>query len=117
MAAQRPSPAPRRPRHGSLERPISGRTYRGTALLVAIPLLIAAFSVGRPDELPPATLPPAFDQQGAVEAARELALQYPRRPARSVRGVDPRARFRAAPERVRRRARPVAGDARRDGAP
>jgi hypothetical protein len=80
MAALRPSPAPRRPRHGSLERPISGRTYRGTALLVAIPLLIAAFTVGRPEELPPATLPPAFDQQAAVEAARELALQYPRRP-------------------------------------
>jgi Peptidase family M28 len=80
MAALRPPSAPRRPRPGSLERPISGRTYRGTALLVAIPLLIAAFTVGRPEELPPATLPPAFDQQAAVEAARELALQYPRRP-------------------------------------
>jgi Peptidase family M28 len=80
MAPLRPPTAPRRPRPGSLERPISGRTYRGTALLVAIPLLIAAFTVGRPEELPPATLPPAFDQQAAVEAARELALQYPQRP-------------------------------------
>jgi Peptidase family M28 len=56
---------------------VSGRTYRGTALLVAIPLLIAAFTVGRPDELPPSSFPPAFDQQAAVEAARELALQSP----------------------------------------
>jgi hypothetical protein len=77
MAALRPPPASRRPRPGSLERPVSGRTYRGTALLVAIPLLIAAFTVGRPDELPPSSFPPAFDQQAAVEAARELALHSP----------------------------------------
>src|SRR5829696_8616220 len=80
MAALRPQPAPRRPRPGSLERPVNGRTYRGTALLVAIPLLIAAFTVSRPDELPPSSLPPTFDQQAAVEATRELALQFPIRP-------------------------------------
>lgn len=79
MAAFRPTPAPRRPRPGSLERPVSGRTYRGTALLVAIPLLIAAFTVGRPGELPEPSLPPAFDQQAAVETARELALRHPTR--------------------------------------
>src|SRR5215211_4099533 len=80
MAPLRPQPAPRRPRPGSLERPVNGRTYRGTALLVAIPLLIAAFTVSRPEELPPSSLPPTFDQQAAVEAARELALQFPVRP-------------------------------------
>jgi hypothetical protein len=58
---------------------VNGRTYRGTLLLVAIPLLVAAFTVTRPDGLPPSSFPPAFDQQAAVEAARELALQYPRR--------------------------------------
>jgi len=58
---------------------VSGRTYRGTALLVAIPLLIAAFTVGRPDPLPPPSLPPSFDQVTAVETARELALQFPDR--------------------------------------
>jgi Peptidase family M28 len=77
MAALRPPPAPRRPRPGSIERPVNGRTYRGTALLVAIPLLIAAFTVTTPDELPPSSFPAAFDQQAAVEAARELALQSP----------------------------------------
>jgi hypothetical protein len=56
---------------------VNGRTYRGTALLIAIPLLVAAFTVGRPDELPPASLPPAFDQQAAVEATRELAISHP----------------------------------------
>ena len=80
MAPLRPQPAPRRPRPGSLERPVNGRTYRGTALLIAIPLLVAAFTVGRPDELPPSSFPSAFDQQAAVEATRELALQYPIRP-------------------------------------
>ncbi|HEV2711921.1 MAG TPA: M28 family peptidase [Gaiellaceae bacterium] len=80
MAALRPPPTPRRPRPGSLERPVNGRTYRGTALLVAIPLLIAAFTVARPDGLPPSSLPPTFDQQAAVDAARELALQFPGRP-------------------------------------
>src|ERR671911_2908033 len=77
MAALRPPPAPRRPRPGSIERPVNGRTYRGTALLVAIPLLIAAFTVATPEELPPSSFPAAFDQQAAVEAARELALQSP----------------------------------------
>ena len=80
MAVLRPQPAPRRPRPGSLERPVNARTYRGTALLVAIPLLVAAFTVARPDELPPSSFPPSFDQQAAVEATRELALQYPIRP-------------------------------------
>jgi hypothetical protein len=59
---------------------VNGRTYRGTALLVAIPLLIAAFTVARSDGLPPSSLPPTFDQQAAVDAARELALQFPGRP-------------------------------------
>jgi hypothetical protein len=79
MAANRPPVVQRRPRPGSLERPVSGRTYRGTALLVAIPLLIAAFTVSRPEQLPPPSLPPAFDQQAAVEGTRELALQFPDR--------------------------------------
>jgi hypothetical protein len=77
MAALRPPPVPRRPRPGSIERPVNGRTYRGTALLIAIPLLIAAFTVTTPDELPPSSFPAAFDQQAAVEATRELALQSP----------------------------------------
>jgi hypothetical protein len=88
MAALRPPSTPKRPRPGSLERPVNGRTYRGTALLVAIPLLVAAFTVTRPEELPPSSLPPTFDQQAAVEASRELALQLPRRAAGTAKARD-----------------------------
>ena len=63
---------------------MNGRTYRGTALLVAIPLLVAAFTVGRQDELPPSSIPPAFDQRAAVEATRELAISHPFRAAGST---------------------------------
>ena len=52
---------------------------RGTWLLVALPLLLAAFTVGRPQALPPPALPPAFDQVTAEQLARELARDYPDR--------------------------------------
>src|SRR5436305_4745553 len=80
MAAH-PPPARVRARHGSLERPVSGRLYRGTWLLVGIPLLIAAFSVRKAEPLPapqPA-LPTAFDRAGAVALASQLAGTYPDR--------------------------------------
>jgi hypothetical protein len=75
-----PPPAPRRrPRRGSLQRPINGRLYRGTWLLVALPLLVAAFSVARPAPLPPPNLPPAFDRLSALALTRDLAVHYPNR--------------------------------------
>ena len=40
MAAVPPAPERRRPRKGSLERPVNGRLYRGTWLLVGLPLLL-----------------------------------------------------------------------------
>jgi hypothetical protein len=81
MAALPPRSSRRRPRRGSLERPVSGRLYRGTWLLVGIPLLAAAFSVHRPAPLPTPqpTLPASFDRIGAVELASELARLYPDR--------------------------------------
>ena len=76
-----PPPARERARPGSLERPINGRLYRGTWLLVGIPLLIAAFSVGKPTALRPAvpTLPPAFDKTRAAALTRDLAQTFPDR--------------------------------------
>lgn len=53
--------------------------YRGTWLLVGLPLLLAAFSVARPEPLPPPPLPPTFDQESARLLAEDLALRYPRR--------------------------------------
>ena len=81
MAALPPRSSRRRPRRGSPERPVSGRLYRGTWLLVGIPLLAAAFSVHRPARLPTPqpTLPASFDRFGAVELASELARLYPDR--------------------------------------
>ncbi len=78
MAATGPPPR-RRPRRGSIERPVSGRIYRGTWLLVGLPLLIAAFSVSRPAPLAPPALPAAFDEQTALGLADELASSYPDR--------------------------------------
>jgi hypothetical protein len=75
MAADLPR---RRPRRGSLERPVSTRIYRVAWLAVAVPLLVAAFSVGRPDPLPDPTLRPFFDEATAVQFATEL-LQFPDR--------------------------------------
>jgi hypothetical protein len=72
-------PPARRARPGSLERPINGRLYRGTWLLVGLPLLILAFSVARPATLQPPNLPPAFDRADARALAAQLALGYPSR--------------------------------------
>jgi hypothetical protein len=81
MAALPPGSARRRPRRGTLERPVSGRLYRGTWLLVGIPLLAAAFSVHKPNPLPapqPA-LPASFDGSEAVALTSDLARVYPDR--------------------------------------
>jgi hypothetical protein len=69
----------RRPRRGSIERPVSGRLYRGTWLLVGLPLLIAAFSVAHASEFAPPALPPAFDEETARALADQLANTYPDR--------------------------------------
>src|SRR4051794_4669630 len=79
MSAAPPRPSRRRPRRGSLERPISARTYRGTWLLVSLPLLLASFTVARPAPLPAPALPAAFDAESAANLAKELAGDYPDR--------------------------------------
>ena len=68
-----------RRRRGTLERPVSGRMYRGTWLLVGLPLLVASFSVTRPDPLPAPALPPTFDAAAAHALATELAELHPNR--------------------------------------
>jgi peptidase M28-like protein len=94
MAANRP-PARARARPGSLERPINARLYRGTWLLVGIPLLIAAFSVGKPAALRAAvpTLPPAFDKARATALASDLAETFPDRSPGSPGAISARQWF------------------------
>ena len=81
MTAASPAHERRRPRPGSLERPVNARLYRGTWLLVGLPLLLLAFSVARPPALHAPSLPPAFDASAAASLATDLASSYPdRRP-------------------------------------
>lgn len=79
MSAVPPRARRPRPRRGSLERPVSARTYRGTWLLVALPLLLAAFTVSRPAPLPAPGLPPAFDVNSALALTEQLANEHPNR--------------------------------------
>jgi aminopeptidase YwaD len=64
-----------------VERPLNGRLYRVSLVVVAIPLLAAAFSVSRPGPLPrsAAALDPTFDHAAAYRLAQELATLYPDR--------------------------------------
>lgn len=82
MTAASPAPERRRSRPGSLERPINGRLYRGTWLLVGLPLLLLAFSVAQPPALQGSNnLPPAFKASQVAALADDLATNYPdRRP-------------------------------------
>ena len=79
MAAPPPRREWRRRRRGSLERPLNARLYRTTWSLVALPLLVAAFSVSRPQPLPASLVPPSFDRDSAHQLANELAGLYPDR--------------------------------------
>src|SRR5438093_1801229 len=79
MASVPPRTERRRARPGSLQRPVNGRLYRGTWLLVGLPLLVAAFSVARPTPLPRAFLP-AFDGEATLTLAKDLADRPYRQP-------------------------------------
>jgi hypothetical protein len=83
MAPPRAPRARRRPRPGSLERPVNARSYRGTWLLAGLPLLILAFSL-KPLPAPleaPLGFVPGFDRAAALTNAEALAQQDPdRRP-------------------------------------
>jgi hypothetical protein len=51
--------------------------YRGTWLLVGIPLLVAAFTVYRPQPLSAPELQPEFDGAAAALTAKEFSRQFP----------------------------------------
>lgn len=69
----------RRPRRGSLDRPVNGRLYRAALLLALIPVIALALSVRRPLTLAPPQLPPTFDGAAAAALTRDLATLYPDR--------------------------------------
>ncbi len=69
----------RRPRRGSVERPVNGRLYRASFVVTILPLLLLAFTTTRPGVLGAPALPPSFDGAGARALADELANRYPDR--------------------------------------
>jgi hypothetical protein len=81
---------PRRGRHrkrprrrATIERPISERLYRAAWIAVAVPLLLVAFTIARPEPLPEPGPGPrlelSFDQSTALSLTLELARNYPDR--------------------------------------
>jgi hypothetical protein len=80
-AAQRSMRRRRRPRRGSLARPINGRLYRASFAVVLVALVVLAFGVSRPAPLAKPPLPGSFDTASALALANDLSSQYPdRRP-------------------------------------
>ena len=69
----------RRLRRGSLERPVDGRLYRAAFLVVALPLVLATFTIHQPVPLQAPTLPPTFDAAATARLAANLANTYPSR--------------------------------------
>lgn len=97
----------RRPRRGSLERPLNARLYRSTFLVLSLPLLVLAFSVVRVGSLPQPQLPPAFDANGARALAVDLATRFPDRTPGSAGGLQAAGWFR---DQMRLYGLPVAQD-------
>jgi hypothetical protein len=96
VTAASPAPERRRSRPGSLDRPVNARLYRGTWLLVGLPLLLLAFSVARPAALQAPNLPPAFDGPTAASLAADLASRYPDRTPGTQGAIGAAAWFRRA---------------------
>ena len=63
----------RRPRRGSIERPVDLRLARNLAAFLALPLLLVVFTMARTGPLPAPDLPPAFDGATAAALTVELA--------------------------------------------
>src|SRR5579871_2185819 len=80
MAASTPTVRRRRrPRRGSLARPVNASLYRASFLIVALPVLLLAFTINKPPALAKPVLPGSFDTGAAVALATDLSNSYPDR--------------------------------------
>jgi Peptidase family M28 len=84
----------RRPRRGSVERPVDGRLVRKVSLVVVAPLLLLLLTLGRSGPLPAPALPPAFDGATATSLTADLARENPSRVPGSLGAADAAAWFR-----------------------
>ena len=78
-ARGRADPDPTRARPGTIARPISGRLYRLTWLVVLLPVVILALSVTEPSPLPESALPASFDGESALTVAETFSSLFPDR--------------------------------------
>ncbi|MBM3678591.1 MAG: Zn-dependent exopeptidase M28, partial [Actinobacteria bacterium] len=79
MESARPRIVRRRPRRGSIERPINLRLVRSASLALVVPVLLVGFTIARPGPLPPSATPSAFDAASATLLAQTLARDKPAR--------------------------------------
>lgn len=75
MEPARLGTATRRPRRGSVERPIDMRLVRKVSLVLVAPLLLAVLTLVRSGPLPAPTLPPSFDEDAAAALTAELVSE------------------------------------------
>jgi Peptidase family M28 len=69
----------RRPRRGSVERPVETRLLRIAGVVLAVPVLLAVLTMARPGPLPAPALPPAFDSATAMALTSELVAEHANR--------------------------------------
>ena len=79
MEAARPRGRRRRPRRGTVERPLNARLVRVSALIVAPALLALLFSVSATGTLPRPNLDPLFSPATAASLTARLNAEFPSR--------------------------------------
>jgi hypothetical protein len=84
----------RRPRRGSVERPVDGRLVRKTSVVLLPPLILLILTLGRSGPLPAPALPPAIDRSTATALTADLARENPSRVPGSLGAADAAAWFR-----------------------
>ena len=84
----------RRPRRGSVERPVDGRLVRKTSVVLLPPLILLLLTLGRSGPLPVPALPPAFDRSTATALTADLTRENPSRVPGSLGAADAAAWFR-----------------------
>jgi hypothetical protein len=85
----------RRPRRGSVERPVDGRLVRKASVVVLVPLMLLLLTLGRSGPLPAPALPPAFDRATATALTVDFARENPSRVPGSLGAADAAAWFRS----------------------
>jgi hypothetical protein len=88
MEAARPPRRRRRPRHGTVERPVNTRLVRVTSIVVAPALLALLFSISTTGRLPPPQLSPVFDGEAAAVLASQLTSVWPSRVPGTLEDAD-----------------------------